>query len=1071
MIMTYHHCIIIERRNEMKWKNKRTYALFFLFIIIVSSTLTSSAFAGAFNEVSFGGNRANIMTETDSFYPNKSAYPFLSDKADIKQVSFDLLYGTQKKLTKYWGEISYKMNRDDKDEKYTSYRVYDSDNIAGIKRQWAEETPKLESNSDDYHIRAMEEKTEPSILGNFIQGFIGGLGKIADGFLFFINYIRTRDLIQIISEALTNGNDSFYGMMMKLVFIDPETGALSPFFIIAMVLWLISVVGLARKAFQGSGSFKVILAECGQLLIVILISAFAFMGNLPVVMSDISAKIVRTFSSEMESSFDTESRLKDQQDEKGITTAEKGFSKLFISEIASFEGENKDLPRVLAKNMNTVYNQQALLNKTSIETEIKAQFGVSNISQLNLDDEHFPNAQKNIEKITGGKDPNLFDVYGGSLKKDGGTAVKNLGYYWYAVNSSVDPQTYDGKDIKEGNKDKLLFIADFLNNVQKDAPADQKSKYISMGKHFTNPSYLLMMWNTFLENLQKFILIWCMIGAILFEIIGKAILAFGSVMYPILPSLYLIPKTRKLAGQISKTYLSGYARVVIGELVIGILYMVYTMMNGSDAGHYLNLILFAIFVKFAPRMYREINDLICRNEIPVLREHTKKLSGMWDNKNRNRNQYAKDLFSKKKAATGQKKNGAFGNKDKSKEKDRDKIGDNSIDKNDNGEEQILTQDKKPGAMPISAPIPVGGSKEKIQEIKQNKKPPIEDMILDSDGIYKPKSIMDNKYKNKFKDKAIPNKKTKENTADKLKQKRTDKKQYNQVRGDIHKRMQSGELTKEQGNKMLDDLKKQYSSPNSGNKKNGKNTGSKTTKAGSKKNNNIQNSKGIKKNADDLKSSEKKDKENNTKNIDKNKDSEDKKLFPEKEQKKENNGEIKNKLDMNKHQNVQTTKPEKEIKTEDKIVKNNDMHKNEEQKTESDAKSSSLVAGLFKKKDDEQNSNNKNSNEHGMNSLTEKKRTNEQHQNIEPESKKLNLGNMKNLKKQNKPEPKIDYKTQESNNTGVFDIFDDVQIQNPVEKKQEKKYVYKKNKSAENGVVKAKDKPNIVTNKIQSIKKN
>ena len=565
------------------------------------------------DEVGILESRNDIISNSDSYSPDLDEWPFTIGP---RAVAFTELYGSNKNLTAYKGEIPYS----EKDnESFQKYRVYNSSKINGIKRPWGKsvigesvddekENGGTSSNNNgflgpdgknlnkgtsgttgsekdgkqvidkehDYHLVSMGEYQKNSGISKIIFtvfGFIFSIIKIFLRLLIFIKGVNPTDIF----DAVDSGGklkDAF-----NALFLVSKDGTMSPFLKVGIIAFLFGMIGTLIKAIKGNASFKVVLNEMGVLLLSAGIAGMCLIGSSQSSIGKFGINIITNFSTQ-------------------VTASVSDASNLYMY---STGDASKDAS----------HSQYELINKPYVDTLIKMQFG-EKVSDLDIN--KFGNdADANVKKTFGDNKHN-FEVSNGVAK------YNNLGYYWWAANSRVNPNTpLDGGKIESSNEDMTLFIVDFLENsrISTETKDDSalKLKLDSIMRNMTNISYTSGCWNMLMLIVTYIMLFYALIAATLFLTIGKIIITVGAYLIPIIPALLLFRKTRDFAKSFLNTYLNGFIRFAVGTVIFDlVLTTTIVMFEQGFVGVVVACVLLGFAGKFCPALLRVINQRIQRTD-------------------------------------------------------------------------------------------------------------------------------------------------------------------------------------------------------------------------------------------------------------------------------------------------------------------------------------------------------------------------------------------------------------------------------------------------------------------------
>ena len=583
-----------------KVKSIQTIKTIIIFLVVTLFLNTGISFANSvtFDKVGIFGNRNEILKNTDDTFP-ANKWPFNEESISISSVGIDTLYGEMKSLTKYLGEVPKDKSEDSLTKKFRTAGSY---LIDGDYRPW------LDSSSAGYHGLDISEingdyayetkewhllslpKTSGAGVDYLLYLFMYMIYIIASLPLQLITAIKGIDIWSIF-DLLDNENQ-VSKMFNSLFLMDQDTGIFSPFLIFMLAAFIISLVFVILKVNKGENAFALIGRELGFFILSMLIASLSIingssggnkLGRLSTDLADKMSNLVAVMSTE----------------EGVLYTYNTG-------------NPNKD----------TQETQKALLKKPTIDMIIEMQFGTK-IEKLDINEENFGRSVNEALEMTFNRSEssyNNFIVSNGSML-DGPNQVNNLGYYWWCANSSVnEKEPINDNSLQSGTPDRILYIVDFLNNVRKlEASSDNNpiilNRVDNIMSSFNKPRYWSGILPMFLLSLLSLAESYSLLLIVLFLSIGKIIVTLGAFLVPVLPGLYLFEKTRETSKKLLKTYISGFARLIIGLIMYNIVFSILAIVTKEGIiGILLGIILCIAIGKLVPRIIIEITRIISRNE-------------------------------------------------------------------------------------------------------------------------------------------------------------------------------------------------------------------------------------------------------------------------------------------------------------------------------------------------------------------------------------------------------------------------------------------------------------------------
>lgn len=576
-----------------------------LFVFLLNSNIFSfmTAYGGKSFIIPSFNSKNDVYSGGSDYIPDLSEYPFTSDT--LNAVGFDTLYDSSKDFFVYKGEIPYILYSNKDYEKWAGkYRYFDGEKIGNHERPWASDNLRIDSEdklkeSYDPHIDSMRREQD----GHFLYSILFAVVKV----IYYVTSVAIKLCITIqnfdISTLLNlvDGDGSLSKQLSKMLLIDPD-GGISPFLLFGLIVFIFSFISMSFKAIKGDQrtSFRKLLNEFLFFVLAIAIASIFLIGSNTSYISNIGTNILNKLSVDI------------------VASSDKNLS-IFMYNTGNTKSD-------------TLATQKAILNKIFIDQIIKSNFGFP-VDELDIFDSN-GNSDFGDSKIVKTALQNTF--------KNGGTEsfsvctdidkinkVNNLGYYLYAANSGVKISkgtggstaafAKDGSSISTATSDRALFVIDFLSYLRKEYDGNNQAmvnKIDKITRTLNNPNYLSVIWSVFLISIQNAALALSLIGIILFSIIGQLIVVFGSYCMVVLPVLLLFNGTRKLAEQMTWSYLFGFLRYLIGSVLFNIVLLISSLLcsSGETFAIVASGVIAYLLYKFLPTLLIEANNQISQIE-------------------------------------------------------------------------------------------------------------------------------------------------------------------------------------------------------------------------------------------------------------------------------------------------------------------------------------------------------------------------------------------------------------------------------------------------------------------------
>ena len=580
--------------KKSKFTNNISLILIFSFVMLFLGYVKVFASGSNFQLPSFL-DKYEVYSGGNNYTPNYSDYPF--NKNTVEAIGFNKLYSSDKGFFKYKGEVSNITSTEDYAKKY---RVYNGNQIDGRNRPFANQTiskDDLKPSNKDPHIWSMTTNSSGFSMGSIGLAIVSFVNWIFTMLINLMIALKSFDVSTIINIIDSDG--SFSKLLSSIFLIDTKTGAISPFLIFSLLLFIASFISLSFKAIKGRASFRNIASELGFFLIAIVIaSMFLNTGN---------ASILSKTGTDFMTSLANKASLSTSKS----------------SSIFEYSSGNADV--------DSNETQRAIISKTYIDQLISSQFGYSVNDLYIMNGEGVGNFGTKMEvqeamQKTFGNDASIDSM---SVVTDiaGKNKINNLGYYLWAANSGV--AIYDGTNktkpafyssgngtlIRTGSSDRMLYAVDFLSNVRTiqaakgDTGLAIVSKIDKIMNNLTSPSYSTAIANTFAITIQNIALSYSLFSIAIFETVGRMIIVFGSYCMVILPVLILFKGSRSTAKKMTWSYMIGFLRYLIGSALFSVIIILSTLLAQQGfMGIIISAILCIILGKFGPKLIKEINQ-------------------------------------------------------------------------------------------------------------------------------------------------------------------------------------------------------------------------------------------------------------------------------------------------------------------------------------------------------------------------------------------------------------------------------------------------------------------------------
>ena len=587
---------------------KQLTVLVILIGILVSSVVCTQASIYQVSVLFGTSARTNVFqskTDNAGSVGDINSYPIKYSSDDIgpefSQLGFDILLGTKRDMVSYTGEIP----KEWKDKEGLTLVPY-SNYSTMSKEYWGIDTPNNKikdwgvedgkeydfveemagekggdtglSEVTSIRMYALTKSSSFTIVKNgFSQIFYvitQGLCDLTAGILKVFIAVKNVSIAKVLEEL----NLEKLVKLFNKVLIQNE-GQLSIFMIVAIISFIFAVVGWVFNYVKGgkkTSSFKdiLILGFCG-----ITVVGMCLSGN-PTSLGTNAANAVNKLTMAL------------------VYDSVAGGTDIW---------QSKEKKSITNDSTEISYNETTLINKTLIELQILNQFGVQDISDLDVT--KFDNVTEigftKLNSTPGEKD----------LKNFG----NNLGYYyWFANSPSPDynsnlTNTYRNGVYNSGKIDvRLEGIMSYLQKAYNNGDSKTKARILSIVDHFANPStfngaiiYLLLT--------IEYILLALVLARLVLKILLAKILISGSVLgLPIAGPLLIT--TRKKCVSIAKLILMVLVTYSIQVFVLSVLFdLILNVIGVLISPNILNVVLsmavtVGLFI-FLPNLYRKLDRL------------------------------------------------------------------------------------------------------------------------------------------------------------------------------------------------------------------------------------------------------------------------------------------------------------------------------------------------------------------------------------------------------------------------------------------------------------------------------
>ena len=510
------------------------------------------------------------------------------ERYSTTKVAFDLLYGYNKTLVDYKGEIPVAIAFEDGNVKegkekaeFKDLRYTDPDSIKNLSggivwsRNWEKPISDIKSYKElqqeanrENDIRLMSHlKTYKRDLLDFDWGskISGGVVTLA---LYLISAVFSIERIGV-AAILTKLDGGALGEVINKIFIG-ERGAVfsaSPFLIICILGFIFAMVKAAWAYAKGNGAVDkpremIILGLVGLGIIGMAMTNKAYLFASPV--SNIANELLESVT----------------------TTTIKGTD-IFLTKVST--GSN--IPQI--KSYENSYNHESLIKKAYIDMTIEAQFGVA-VEDLNINGNYLAN--KSSCNVANNRN-----------------VANNLGYYyWYATsNANTLLGNYNSKMYSGlSGKNQLEKFEEILNCLQENldgAGSDslKRTTILTMAKGLAGGSSTSITGSRIIFSIECVLLAWLLIQFVIPIVMARLELIISTFGLAVAGPLFITgnDKAVKLAKGILTMFIVAFLKITIYELIVTVIvYLIVYVMKPGTINMFLTITLTVMGIKFAPKV-------------------------------------------------------------------------------------------------------------------------------------------------------------------------------------------------------------------------------------------------------------------------------------------------------------------------------------------------------------------------------------------------------------------------------------------------------------------------------------
>lgn len=595
---------MVLNRASFKKVDKQWFASILMLAALLSSLFSvTQSFAedSRFTTTADSLSNAQIARSSILSVSSSPGATFDSYGEDIKVAGFDAVYGTGNRSTKYGGEVPKAAEKLAKEKP-----VFQQDKLNSLTRTWSSNPQKLglswsdEENITDLHAKPL--LSESNVVGELPNSFAVNISRGLFGFFISINtwlsdtliLLANYDPIDLVSTIV--GHPEFYEKIVSVII--GGNGALSPVFVVTIAIFLIGFTATVFKyVMAGARSTSEIREEVIVFFVAIVIAGIGFMpgggGNQIETLMNNASKL-----------------LSDATSDINIGTKD---------ELALYSWNNGD--NAENNTFTSTKTQQSLLRKCIIDNNIREQFGVP-VEELDLTSENWGISQSEIDSIisnlSSDGDAMFYTNREDGSAPSGKSSTANLGYFWYAAASDVNPsdpynQDQNTKNIiknTSSSNDNTLFVIDFISAVAAKEGSNYQKCYTILNT-FQRGGTPDPLSGLIIAVIQLLVALALLFPAV-FTVINKAIFSIGFVALPIIPITLLIKPFRDFGFKAVKTWVNGAVKVVVLQtFVLFIVYIPSILLSSFDTtGIVMSLVMLIGIGLIAPKFCSAIQQNI-----------------------------------------------------------------------------------------------------------------------------------------------------------------------------------------------------------------------------------------------------------------------------------------------------------------------------------------------------------------------------------------------------------------------------------------------------------------------------